>query len=155
MVRLKTRYFLFEILYPDNPEIGLDFSATDEAAMARLLRQMPSKSPIDGRTITKALKDAILQNFGDYGMGCVASSLAVKYFSQTTSLGIVRVGRDHFRTLWAAMSYISHIEGCRVIISVKRVSGTIKKCELAAMAHDRRLIDVQFDASDNDQELYD
>lgn len=153
MVRLKNRYFLFEILYPDNLEIGADFPVLDEAENARLLRQTPSKAGIDGRTLTRAFKDAVHQNFGDYGLGTIASSLSVKYFSSNTSLGIVRVSRDHFRTLWAAMSYISHINGVPVIITVKRASGTIKKCEFAAMAHDKRLIDLHLDEkNDGDEE---
>ena len=45
----------------------------------------------------------------------------MKYFSSTTSLLILRVARDHVRTLWGGLTFLREIEGvkgpviCRVI----------------------------------------
>lgn len=80
-------------------------------------------------------------------MGAVSSTLAVKYFSPLTSKGIVRVGREHFRLVWAALTYINKIDKTGVIIRVIRVSGTIKKCELAAIkANKAGIMDQQSSA---------
>jgi ribonuclease P/MRP protein subunit POP5 len=62
----------------------------------------------------------------------------VKYFSPATSTAIVRVARDKFRIVWAALTYIREIpdpqqrtggvEGQRsCVFKVVRVSGTIRK----------------------------
>jgi len=53
----------------------------------------------------------------------------VKYFSPTTSTGILRCPREHHRLVWAALTLIKEILGKPVVIRVVRVSGTIKKAE--------------------------
>lgn len=60
-------------------------------------------------------------------------SYAVKYFSPATSTGIVRVGREHYRLVWAALTYIKDIRGRPCVIRVVHVSGTIKKAEIQAI----------------------
>lgn len=131
MVRLKTRYLLFEVLYPNELQLE-DLSDKEKTAVA--LRQ-PSK--VDAKAITKLLRYSIEKYFGEYGLGVVASTIAVKYFNPTTSKGIIRVSRPHFRLVWAALSYIDKIEGRDCIITVSRVSGTIKKVEQRAIAKNR------------------
>jgi ribonuclease P/MRP protein subunit POP5 len=65
---------------------------------------------------------------------------SVKYFSPATSAGIVRVSRQHFRIVWAALTYINNVAGHNVIIRVVRVSGTIRKCQQAAISMDKSSI---------------
>lgn len=60
----------------------------------------------------------------------------VKYFSAATSTAIIRVSRDHYRLVWAALTFTTRLskpvdQAC--IIQVVRVSGTIKKSEEAAI----------------------
>jgi ribonuclease P/MRP protein subunit POP5 len=64
----------------------------------------------------------------------------VKYFSPTTSTGIVRVGREQYRLVWAALTFLKEIKGQPCIISVVHVSGTIKKAEIEAMKRANRAI---------------
>ena len=142
MVRLKSRYILFEIIYPD----GLDrLPSRSEKSLASFnsnvqLRQ-PSAKTLDSRKIVKIIREAIQSNFGDYGAGATGSTLMVKYFSPITSTGIIRVSRDHVRILWAALSYITNIMNRNAIIQVVRVSGTIKKCEQAAISRNKQMLD--------------
>lgn len=132
MVRLKTRYLLFEILYPE----GIDSLSEDYGSAIR----KPSPSNIDAKALSRLLRDTIELNFGDFGTGSIASTISIKYFSNATSTGILRVGRDHFRLAWGALSYISHIGDHRVVINITRVSGTIKKCEQAAIKKNKHSI---------------
>ena len=53
----------------------------------------------------------------------------MKYFSPTTSTGILRCPREHHRLVWAALTFIKEILGKPVVIRVVKVSGTIKKAE--------------------------
>jgi ribonuclease P/MRP protein subunit POP5 len=134
MVRLKSRYLLFEIIYPD----GLDAIKEPLPKTKSSISIRPSTElSVDARKLTTLLKDAIELNFGDYGLGAVSGTLAVKYFSQLTSKGIVRVARQHFRLVWAALTYINKVGTKNAIIRVIRVSGTIKKCEIAAIQTNR------------------
>lgn len=63
-----------------------------------------------------------------------------------TSTGILRVSRDHVRLAWAALSYINEIDGRKTVIRITRVSGTIKKCEIAAIKKNKSRISNQFSA---------
>lgn len=48
---------------------------------------------------------------------------AVKYFSPTTNICIIRVARDPYRIAWGAVTYLSSIDGQRYIPNVVHVSG--------------------------------
>lgn len=142
MVRLKSRYILFEIIYPD----GLDQLPTHKQHASSSIKpsvqlRQPSAKVLDSRKIIKIIRDSIQSNFGDFGAGATGSMLMVKYFSPITSTGIIRVSRDHVRIVWAALSYITQIMNRNAIIQVVRVSGTIKKCEQAAIKRNKRILD--------------
>ena len=95
---------------------------------------MPFNRPSDPQVTTGLLANLIRRqiefHFGDFGAGATASTLNIKYFSQVTSTGIIRVAREHYRIVWAAMTFISEILGQPVVFAVQRVSGTIRKAEL-------------------------
>jgi ribonuclease P/MRP protein subunit POP5 len=102
-----------------------------------------NQKAMNGKDVYAALKQSILNNFGDTGWGAVAFSLtgrlssfayalddsltesfSVKYFSPTTNIGIIRVARDHHRTAWAALTLLSSIDEQKFIPNVVHVSGT-------------------------------
>lgn len=125
MVRLKSRWLLFEILYPSESS-NVTFSAASQNVTSKLLLD--------------TLRQQIAYNFGDQGSGLVASSLAIRYFSAATSTGIVRIGRDHYRMAWAALTFIRDIAGRECVISVRRVSGTIKNAEKEILRRDKHVL---------------
>jgi ribonuclease P/MRP protein subunit POP5 len=55
----------------------------------------------------------------------------VKYFSPATSTAIIRVSRDHYRLVWAALTFSLQLPkiGQPCVLQVVRVSGTIRKAE--------------------------
>jgi len=83
-------------------------------------------------------------NFGDTGWGEVGGSLAVKYFSPTTRLCIIRVARgEAARTTWAALVLLDSIgnnDGDKVVPHVIHVSGTLKHAQIAAIEWNREAI---------------
>ncbi|KAK9457611.1 ribonuclease P/MRP protein subunit [Dipodascopsis uninucleata] len=105
-----------------------------------LLQWQPSPDLVDMNAVNTAIRDSINRNFGDLGAGLVRSSLNLRYYSKATSMGIVRVSRDHFRLVWAALTFINEIADQKVVVTVEHVSGTMRKCQKAAMAKDRSLI---------------
>ncbi|KIJ14392.1 hypothetical protein PAXINDRAFT_116069 [Paxillus involutus ATCC 200175] len=65
---------------------------------------------------------------------------AIKYFSPTTNLCIIRVARDQHTLAWGAVTLLSSINGSQVIPHVVHVSGTIKHVQLAAIKHNREVV---------------
>ena len=63
----------------------------------------------------------------------------VKYFSNATSTFIIRVSRDHYRLVWAALSFTTKLPpGAKpCVMRVVRVSGTIRKAEEEAIRRAR------------------
>ncbi|KAM0803075.1 Rpp14/Pop5 family-domain-containing protein [Usnea florida] len=117
MVRIKYRYLLIHILYPD----PADSRANN-----------PSK-PSD-----KAVPDLL---------GLVSSSLSIKYLSPATSTAIIRCSRANYRLVWAALSFMTQVgktartgRSGSCAIQVVRVSGTIKKVEEEAIRRARDAI---------------
>lgn len=93
---------------------------------------------LEGKHIWAAIKQSVINNFGDTGWGSVGLSLtgppssvvfnasdctAVKYYSPTTNICIIRVARDHHKIAWGSITLLSSIEGTRYIPHVVHVSG--------------------------------
>ncbi|KAF8535611.1 Rpp14/Pop5 family-domain-containing protein [Trichophaea hybrida] len=126
MVRYKSRYLLFKILYP----------ITSSPSPAHISFHAPSPPSTTPSELATLLRQILSQQFGDWGSG-VAGGLSVKYFSPATSTGIVRVSREQYRLVWAALTYVREIKGRPCVVRVVRVSGTIKKAELEVVRRGR------------------
>lgn len=80
------------------------------------------------------------KNFGDEALADTLTSFVVKYFSNKTSTGILRVHRDAVERVLAAMFFVQTVEGRDVIWESVGVSGSISKCEKRAITRNRRVI---------------
>jgi len=125
MVRLKHRWLLFNIIYPNEP-CTIPFSA-------------PSTN-ITSKLLLDCLRQQITYNFGDQGSGLVSASLSIRYFSSATSTGIIRIAREHYRLVWAALTFIRDLGGRECVVTVRRVSGTIKKAEEEIVRRDKQAL---------------
>lgn len=141
MVRLKHRYLLVNILYPDAKDATHASNARsgDDLPYTVQFRQ-PSSDRLDIKILTRLIRDGVAELFGDYGSGMIAGSLQVKYFSPATSTAIIRVSRDHYRLVWAALAFTTKLprpvdQAC--VMQVVRVSGTIRKAEEEAVRRAR------------------
>lgn len=76
MVRIKHRYLLLNILYPEPG--ATDFStnpaAKDNVPWTIKLRQ-PSSDKLSAKLLLRLIRDGIEELFGDYGSGMAAGSL--------------------------------------------------------------------------------
>lgn len=134
MVRLKARYILFDILTPPSGQLQ---SYSEKGSLLALHSASPN---VNLRAIADLVRKQIQIFFGDYGTGVTGMSLMVKYFSAKTSTGIVRCSRGHYQMVCAALTMINSLGGKDVIVRIVRVSGTIKKCEQAAIERNRKLM---------------
>ncbi|GAA6026810.1 hypothetical protein JCM8202_003607, partial [Rhodotorula sphaerocarpa] len=77
-----------------------------------------------------------------------------KYLSPTTSTVILRVAREHYRTLWAALTLLRKVDNHECIARVLHVSGTIRKTQHSAIAHDRAQILLRASAARQQRRLH-
>jgi ribonuclease P/MRP protein subunit POP5 len=158
MVRLKNRYLLVNILYPELEKGKEKTNIPDVVTF-----NQPTTDAFTSGALLKGLKAEVADLFGDYGSGAVAESIsgitrnllqaktvlirfsfpAVKYLSPATSTFILRVSRAHYRIAWAALSLMTSVpvkDGKNCVFRVVRVSGTIRKAEEESIRRARELI---------------
>ncbi|GAA5871409.1 hypothetical protein JCM3774_005590 [Rhodotorula dairenensis] len=143
MVRFKHRYLLVHLVFPDQLQLPSSSSAGPSAPST------PTTTPTPQSTLTESsliglLRDSLSVNFGDVGAGEVGGTFSIKYLSPTTSTVIIRVSREHYRTLWAALTLLRKVGGHECVARVIHVSGTIRKTQHCAIAHDRTQILLAF-----------
>ncbi|THX96129.1 hypothetical protein D6C79_01264 [Aureobasidium pullulans] len=143
MVRLKHRYLLLNILYPD-AETPTKPSTDAELPHVISFRR-PSSDKLNAQLLARIIRDGVAELFGDYGSGMIAASL----------VAIVRVSRAHYRLVWAALSFVTRLpkpidQNC--VIQVVRVSGTIRKAEEEAIRRAKAAI-IRVTARDNGAEF--
>ncbi|KAJ1905787.1 RNA-binding protein pop5, partial [Coemansia sp. IMI 209127] len=119
MVRLKNRYICFEV---------------------QLETASDTNGSLSARVLLALIREQIQLNFGDSGAGRVLGGLQVKHFGQRTHLAIIKVPRDHCKMVQSALVLITHVQKQPCTVCVRHVSGTIKKCQRAAIRTDRELI---------------
>ncbi|KAG9244332.1 Rpp14/Pop5 family protein [Calycina marina] len=141
MVRVKHRYLLVNILYPELLKAGRESSAKLPDAVTF---HQPTTSGLNSRGLEKAIKHGVEELFGDYGYGAIRGSLQVKYLSTATSTFIIKVARDHYRMVWTALSFMTKVPGVHdakpCVFRVIRVSGTIRESQEEAIRRAREQI---------------
>ncbi|TID26137.1 hypothetical protein CANINC_002832 [Pichia inconspicua] len=119
MVRLKTRYILFQIRHGGEEESGFVTNA---------------------KSIISTIRLSMMKNFGDIGVADTLTTFAVKYFSTRTMVGILRVHFEAIERVLAAMFFVQAIDGKEIIMETIGVSGSISKCERRAIERNRKII---------------
>ncbi|KAL9611082.1 MAG: hypothetical protein Q9167_004254 [Letrouitia subvulpina] len=155
MVRIKHRYLLVNILYPEQHSregrsTGLPKLNRNVPDLVNFHR--PTPNDITPQLLIRAIKDHVSLMYGDYGIGMItdlewAHGMIVKYFSPATSTAIVRCSRNHYRMVWAALTYMTHLPKSSkqatlhpCVMQVVRVSGTIRKAEEEAIRRAKEMV---------------
>jgi ribonuclease P/MRP protein subunit POP5 len=164
MVRIKERYLLVHILTP--PQTPNRSGLPD-----CVVYHQPTSSSLTTGALLNGIRAEVTSLFGDYGAGSIESGLSgvclfhtispnlmpqsqpgrqltssrdsVKYLSHATSTFIIRVSRDHYRLVWAALTSMNRVpgkDGKRCVFRVVRLSGTIRKAEEEAIRSARQLL---------------
>ncbi|KAJ2537789.1 RNA-binding protein pop5 [Coemansia sp. RSA 1933] len=119
MVRLKNRYICLELQFDTDSDANV---------------------PLSPRVLLALIREQVKINFGDVGAGRILGGLQVKHLGQRTHMAIVKVPRDHCKMVQSALVLITHVQKQPCTACVRHVSGTIKKCQKAAIRTDRELI---------------
>lgn len=75
MVRIKERYLLVNIIYPDASRDASKLNLPD-----LLVYNQPTSDTFNGRTFSQAIKAEVANLFGDYGAGTVERTLRSMFF---------------------------------------------------------------------------
>ncbi|RAL01258.1 Rpp14/Pop5 family protein, partial [Aspergillus ibericus CBS 121593] len=162
MVRLKHRYLLLDILYPDPstwPATGAKStpkSQSQSQSQSQLQIHSPTSDALTPSLLAKMVREEVAELFGDYGVGRLggagAGGVSVKYLSPATSTAIIRCPRASYRLVWTALTCMSQVPGLTengsrratssraCVFRVIRVSGTMRKAEEEAIRRARREI---------------
>ncbi|GAA5885420.1 hypothetical protein JCM16303_005191 [Sporobolomyces ruberrimus] len=140
MVRYKHRYISCELLFIDSLDHLPSLNGNTTGGRGGENGESTLPPGVNEAAIIRLLRDSLAVNFGDVGAGEVGGTFAVKYLSPSTSTMILRVSREHFRTLWASLTLLRKIGGKEVVTRVTHVSGTIRKIQHCAIALDREQI---------------
>ncbi|CAJ1967896.1 unnamed protein product [Sphenostylis stenocarpa] len=113
MVAFRNRYMVMEVfLNPNREKVG-DHSV--------IITQF---------NVSKAVRDSILENFGECGL---ASSLdhskVVKYVNPITKVCIIRVSREEYQKVWSAITMVTNIGNCPVVFNLLDLSERLNEVE--------------------------
>ncbi|POY74977.1 hypothetical protein BMF94_1953 [Rhodotorula taiwanensis] len=136
MVRFKHRYLLVHLVFPDQLELPSSSTSSSAAAQPATPASTLPQATLTESGLINLLRDSLSVNFGDVGAGEVGGTFSIKYFSSATSTVIIRVSREHYRTLWAALTLLRKVGGHECIARVVHVSGekAVPFKEIAAMS---------------------
>ncbi|XP_012081580.1 probable ribonuclease P/MRP protein subunit POP5 [Jatropha curcas] len=86
--------------------------------------------------VSKAIKESILENYGECGLASSIGSFQVKYVNPSTKLVIIRSAREDYQKVWSAITMVRRIGNCPVLFNLLDLSGSIKACKTAALKYD-------------------
>ncbi len=77
MVRVKHRYLLVHILYPDPPKSKANNpSESSKKGLSDLVHfHRPSPDDLTPKLLAQTIRDQVLLLYGDYGLGLISNSL--------------------------------------------------------------------------------
>jgi len=109
MVRVKRRYFLFELIPSDE----------------RLLK---SCKPLDieEKAIVRSLREKITELFGDFGMASVVQHMRLKRFNGVTRTGVISCKRGAHLMVMSSLPFIRKIDDCDCSVRLIHLSGTFR-----------------------------
>ena len=165
MVRIKNRYILVQILYPSNIPTATSKAANATPSSSTITSlYAPTPDNVTSQTLIRQLRNSLSSLFGEHGLASCSNGLTIKYWSNATSVFILRCRRECLRLVWAAICFLQNLrddkvtsswkspsrkvgvsklpeqEAQEVVMRVLRVSGTIKKCEQEAVRKARELL---------------
>jgi len=90
---------------------------------------------ITTKDIDKSLRHSISQNFGSFLSGRVENDLRVLFYDPKLRLTMIRVGREMYRHVRAAVALMFHITDKRSLISlsVVAVNGSLRTAKLSTL----------------------
>ncbi|KAJ1980854.1 RNA-binding protein pop5 [Dimargaris cristalligena] len=122
MVRLKDRYILFEVVFEQT------YNNNCSNLSQRVIYpddKHPPKLVVSTTTIFSKIRDTVIDLFGDVGHSQLLNRVQP---------------RDQYQQIWAALSFIRSLDGKGCMVRALHLSGTIVKCQRAAIRYNQELL---------------
>ncbi|KAF6155911.1 hypothetical protein GIB67_039242, partial [Kingdonia uniflora] len=116
MVGFKNRYMVMEVFLDPSKDHSKDDSII-----------------ISEYNVSKAIKDSILTNYGEYGLAASLGSFKIKYVNPITKLCIIRASREEYQKVWSSITMVRSIGNCPVIFNLLDLSGNIEASKKTAL----------------------
>jgi ribonuclease P/MRP protein subunit POP5 len=116
MVVLKNRYMVVEMVTLDDLKLA--------------------DVKIGHSDVVSAIHESLLTNFGEFGLAASLPSLQVKYVNGGTGVCVIRSSRKQYRTVWAAMTFVTGIRELPLRFNLLDLSGSTDACRRAALQCD-------------------
>ncbi|KAI9295590.1 hypothetical protein K502DRAFT_290803 [Neoconidiobolus thromboides FSU 785] len=123
MVRVKRRYFLFEV-------------ALEDGAQAANMKGVS----LNKREVQSQINRSIAFNFGSIGSSKIATDLNLQYFNPETKIGLLRTNRENEKMVCASLTLLNEIKGTKCCFTVLKTTATIKKLMHASIKRDKKLL---------------
>jgi len=130
MVRMKHRYFL----------------------VRTVCTKKMYKLKITPHVVSEAVKKAVKQLHGDFGLACISSSLSVKYYNVYTNLMIIRVLRKFEEKVSSSLAFAfqplkvssdKDSNECPFFLHTLHVSGTIRSAQKVIIRWNKRMLSAE------------
>ena len=128
MVRRKERYFVCEVVDPNNQS---KFSSSSSS----------SRPFISKDAILASVSDSVRDCHGVFGLAVLQPErgvVRVKHVNPATSIVIFRCLRANHRLFWSALTFVKSVGGKECFFNTLFVGATLKSCELFLVKHHRR-----------------
>ncbi|KAL7633659.1 UNVERIFIED_CONTAM: hypothetical protein RMT77_016192 [Armadillidium vulgare] len=118
MVRVKRRYFVLQVKYPERPNHHAKYD----------------------NSLKKAVLKAVEKLYGEFGMAAFTNSYQFKYSNKETGVYYVRVDRNVEPLLKTCLPSITAIENERVSITTLHVAATLRHGHIFLKKYNQNLI---------------
>nr|XP_054768352.1 ribonuclease P/MRP protein subunit POP5-like [Lytechinus pictus] len=124
MVRLKNRYVLGELILEDG--------------------KMATEAKLNTYVTQQAIKAAVHQLYGDFGVGAVTAGFNVKYVGQQTNVVLIKIRHRAIKYLTSSLPFVTSISKIPCCFLTLHVAGTMRACQKFLIKHDRRQLKILF-----------
>jgi ribonuclease P/MRP protein subunit POP5 len=127
-MRLKLRFYICRV------DLEAEGSASTGSGAGSSSSSSSSSRPVTASDLYSAIRGALLDSFGDDAVAATMKTLAVKYYSPTTRMCIVRGPFSHAKQVRAAIVAVKALKklGRGATIRLLRVAGSLRTAIRAA-----------------------
>eukprot|EP01006_Ploeotia_vitrea_P059017 TRINITY_DN70875_c0_g1_i1.p1 TRINITY_DN70875_c0_g1~~TRINITY_DN70875_c0_g1_i1.p1 ORF type:complete len:168 (+),score=13.97 TRINITY_DN70875_c0_g1_i1:86-589(+) len=148
MVRIKHRWFLCEMVFPDlysiheeedNTALIVESNATAFGRVKEKKKAIANKvEEITEGHLTQAVRRRMERTFGTYAKGSLAGGFRVKYFNNESGLFIVKTPREQSVMVRNAITLTTRVHAIPCILRCFHVGGSIEQCKKVALEYDQK-----------------
>ncbi|CAM9216217.1 unnamed protein product [Choristocarpus tenellus] len=101
--------------------------------VARISGSLEDTAKLSERDVLGELKESILINFGNFGIGSAYPMLQVRSVDPSSGVCIIRASHDTHRMVWISLTMMNNLRRKPIAINVEATAGCNRTLKFAAM----------------------